>query len=238
VFNEIGTNADYSAIGGGDSNEIGLDSWNSTIAGGVFNEIGTNSLNSTIGGGYENRIANLATYATIPGGYRNAATNYAFAAGNRAKAIHTGAFVWADSTEADFASTASNQFLIRATGGVGINTTNPSAMLDVAGTVRAATIELTTSTTISNFNADLLDGQDASTFWRITGNTGTIAGTHFLGTADNQPLEFKVNGQRALRLEPGTNGAPSVIAGSPQELKVRPLVAEGPQIWEGWEFPT
>jgi len=47
------------------------------------------------------------------------------------------AFVWADTTGADFASTGANQFLIRASGGVGIGLANPVAALDVAGTVRA-----------------------------------------------------------------------------------------------------
>ncbi|MDW8309086.1 MAG: tail fiber domain-containing protein, partial [Verrucomicrobiales bacterium] len=48
----------------------------------------------------------------------NTATNYAFAAGRRAKANHTGAFVWADAQNADFVSTATNTFNIRASGGV------------------------------------------------------------------------------------------------------------------------
>jgi hypothetical protein len=55
----------------------------------------------------------------IPGGQSNyAAGDYAFAAGRRAKANHDGAFVWADSTNADFTSTGQDQFLVRATGGV------------------------------------------------------------------------------------------------------------------------
>ena len=60
-----------------------------------------------------------ASAAVVPGGKANAATaNYAFAAGRRAKAAHEGAFVWADSTDADFRSTVPKQFLIRAAGGV------------------------------------------------------------------------------------------------------------------------
>lgn len=51
------------------------------------------------------------------GGRHNSATNYAFAAGNRAKAIHTGAFVWGDSTDADIASTNANSVTMRASGG-------------------------------------------------------------------------------------------------------------------------
>ena len=42
---------------------------------------------------------------------------FSFAAGLQAKANNQGAFVWADSTEADFASTGVNQFLVRASGG-------------------------------------------------------------------------------------------------------------------------
>jgi hypothetical protein len=55
--------------------------------------------------------------------------------------------------------------------------------------------------------------------WLLGGNAGTTPGTHFLGTRDGQPLEFKVNGARALRLEFHANhldvGSPSpnVISG-------------------------
>jgi hypothetical protein len=55
--------------------------------------------------------------------------------------------------------------------------------------------------------------------WSLTGNLGTTQGVNFLGTVDNQPLEFKVNGSRALRLEYGydagiSSEAPNVIGGS------------------------
>jgi hypothetical protein len=52
--------------------------------------------------------------------------------------VHTSAFVWADSQNAPFSSTGSDQFLIRAQGGVGINTNNPNgAGLNVNGTIVA-----------------------------------------------------------------------------------------------------
>src|SRR5205085_11815757 len=63
-----------------------------------------------------------------------AAGNYSFAAGRQAKANHNGAFVWADHTFVDFASTGVNQFLIRASGGVGINTNDPRGPLHLLGT--------------------------------------------------------------------------------------------------------
>lgn len=128
--NYIGYNSDAGAIGGGWGNNIASGTGRSTIAGGFFNSIGTGSDYSSIGGGRENQIANNATYATIPGGGYNVATNYAFAAGYRAEARHTGAFVWADSTETNFTSTASNQFNVRASGGVRLETSGTGTALD------------------------------------------------------------------------------------------------------------
>ncbi len=52
--------------------------------------------------------------------------------------------------------------------------------------------------------------------WSLTGNAGTTPGTNFLGTTDSQALELKVNGERALRLEPLSFSAtwgPNVIGG-------------------------
>jgi hypothetical protein len=138
-LNEIQTNAFEATIGGGFQNTIQINSQRATIGGGYQNTIqanapsatigggGTNTIQAdgqyaTIGGGAQNTIQGHANYATIPGGYLNSAASYAFAAGYRAKANHTGAFVWADSQDADFASTANNQFNIRAAGGVQLST--------------------------------------------------------------------------------------------------------------------
>jgi trimeric autotransporter adhesin len=109
-------------IGGGEHNTIQYDAGDSTIAGGFYNTIGTNAGTATIGGGGNNRILPLGQFGTIPGGYLNSAASFAFAAGFRAKANHPGSFVWADSQNADFSSTANNQFSIRAQGGVRLNT--------------------------------------------------------------------------------------------------------------------
>jgi len=74
-------------------------------------------------------------YATALGKDTIAAGALSVAAGFVARANHQGSFVWADSfSTIPFASTASNQFLVRASGGVGINTTNPGAMLQLGDT--------------------------------------------------------------------------------------------------------
>jgi hypothetical protein len=46
---------------------------------------------------------------------------YSFAAGYRARALHNGSFVWADSTEENFQSLVTNEFAIRASNGVRIS---------------------------------------------------------------------------------------------------------------------
>ena len=134
--NTISSSADYATIAGGYYNNISTNAQNGAIGGGGNNYISTDMQYGAIGGGYNNTLT--GSYGTIPGGYRNRATNYCFAAGNRAKANHTGCFVWADSQNADFSTTGANRFLIRASGGVGINNASPGAALDVVGTTSTA----------------------------------------------------------------------------------------------------
>jgi hypothetical protein len=73
-----------------------------------------------------------------------------------------------------------------------------------------------TSAQVPNLNADYLDGLDSSAFWKIIGNAGTSPDFHFLGTTDNQPLEFRVNNQPALRLTYATSQfftSPNIVGG-------------------------
>ena len=117
--NAIQTSALSATISGGSGNTIQTNDWEATIGGGEENTIQTGSEYATIGGGLDNTIQADAINATIPGGsFTLAAASYSFAAGNQAMAIHTGAFVWADSTAANFSSTANDQFAVRASGGV------------------------------------------------------------------------------------------------------------------------
>ena len=131
VDSNLATGA-QSTIGGGSRNVAsGLVA---TVGGGFHNR--AHGAYSTIGGGggpfpSDSNVAG-GLCATVPGGQENSANaNYAFAAGRRAKANHGGTFVWADSTDADFVSTSANQFLIRASGGVGIGTDSPDGPLHV-----------------------------------------------------------------------------------------------------------
>ena len=49
-------------------------------------------------------------------------------------------------------------------------------------------------------------------YWDIKGNAGTTNVIHFVGTTDGEPLNFKVNNVRALRLVPTTT-SPTLIGG-------------------------
>ena len=72
---------------------------------------------------------------------------------------------------------------------------------------------------LTGVNANTLDGLGGASFWQLGGNAGTTAGANFVGTTDNQPLELKVNGIQALRLEPAS-GTPNVIGGGPNNSVV------------------
>ena len=122
-------------VGGGISNRAtGL---RATVGGGQGNKAG--GTDATIGGGANSVAGGLA--ATVPGGSGNEAQgDYSLAGGRRARASHTGAFVWADSNNFLFPSSAANQFSVRSTGGArlvsGIDSTGaPTSGLELpAGT--------------------------------------------------------------------------------------------------------
>ena len=210
--NQIQTNAIISTIGGGYNNQIQTNAYYSTIGGGADNVIQTNANNSTIGGGNNNRIQPNATYATIPGGYGNSATNDGIAAGRRAKAIHPGAFVWGDSTDASFASTAANQFLIRAGGGVGINTSNPVVPLTIEGSgaynsIGAAAIVVRNPTANKSWEWHVLDDGkmqfadlDAGATRMLIDTAGNVSANSFITTSDRHAKEnfSPVNAQDVL----------------------------------------
>ena len=65
---------------------------------------------------------------------------------------------------------------------------------------------------VANLNADLLDGRHAASFWQLGGNAGTTPGVNFLGTTDNLPLELRVNGAQALRLEHAASAGPFAVS--------------------------
>ncbi len=166
-----GTTADapFATVGGGEENTAS--GFYASVGGGSNNTASTFA--TTVGGGQFNTAS--GNFATVPGGLSNTAQGAAsLAVGNRARALHAGAFVWADSIDADFASTANDQFLLRANGGVGIGTTSPATALEVAGTVTATAFvgdgSGLTGITATATDADTLDGLDSTEFAQLATN--------------------------------------------------------------------
>ncbi len=147
---------DSSVVGGGANNTassygafVGGGGYDGSIAGGNSAQGKT----ATVGGGLANSAnADYATiaggvgatasgqYSMIPGGRNNLAQgDYSFAAGRRAKANDQGAFVWADSTAADINSSGTNQFIIRANGGIAFITATTDFTPNIAPNVFIST---------------------------------------------------------------------------------------------------
>jgi hypothetical protein len=125
--NVIGNNVDGGLMVGGFRNDI-LGSNNPNrreiapiLIGGSDNEIGRESNWAIILGGDNNRIGTNSASAITVGGTNNLVADncgFSFAAGRRCRVNHVGAFMWADSQNASFASAGVNTFNVRAEGGV------------------------------------------------------------------------------------------------------------------------
>jgi hypothetical protein len=207
--------AEFGFVGAGNGNQtLGT---LATAVGGQYNRaVGSFSF---VGGGSSNRA--FGETSVVPGGELNHTRgDFSFAAGLRARANHNGAFVWNDATataEADtFASTAANQFLISAEGGVGIGTNQPSSQLTVDGTIES-----------KDGGFRFPDGSTQTTaapgdmaVWRTNGNLNTDPETEFIGTTDNTQLTMRVNNYTSLRIAPaffesGSRAASNFILGHP-----------------------
>ena len=190
----LANNADgpQATVGGGRGNLA--NGGFATVAGGDNND--ATGLQSAIGGGIDN-VAN-GSQSTIPGGRSNqAGGQHSFAAGRRAKALHGGTFVWGDNTNADFASTGADQFLIRASGGVGIGTNSPTAELEVAGTIYS---------TSSGFKfPDGSTQSSAASIGAVAGDGGKIGTALGVAASSSQTL-MNLNGRGSMETY-GTNHA-------------------------------
>ena len=214
-------------VGGGTGNTAG--GYGSTVGGGTGNTatgssptaifdgaatIGGGSRNtatgrySTVGGGDRNNAS--GERSTVPGGILNHTRgDFSFAAGYNARAIHRGTFVWSEprNQSDSLLSTAANQFLIRASGGVGIGTNQPLGTVHIARTdlgVQASALENEAivveheDAVIGLYSSAALTWGSALSLGEVTGtgtlankwtmqrNTGASGALHFtFGTSDN-----------------------------------------------------
>lgn len=212
-FSVGGNTAQYgaaTAVGGFSNNAAG---YYATVVGG-YNNVANNTY-SLVGGGANNAASGEGAFvgaglnnsasglaAIVPGGSQNVAQgNYSFAAGTYAQAVNQGAFVWADNLGTSFASTADNQFSVRADGGVRLVTGgNGTTGLTLDG------YEVLTTATGGG-------GGGGGSGWGLTGNAGTSPSVNFVGTTDGASLAFRVNNSQALLLVPNSSGN-DVVGGS------------------------
>jgi hypothetical protein len=208
--NQIRTTGQRSAILGGQHHVVGLSAPDNALVGGFTNVIDSNARANVIAGGQGNRVGNSGFGGFIAAGTSNAvAGRGSFAGGNRAKATNSQSFVWADGTAADFGTTTSNQFLIRAAGGVGIgtNVTEPNG-LTVAGAVAAASFSGSGSGITNLGSASLADG--AITAEKLAADSVTAG-----AIADGAVSVDKLNAdQMAVRLLTHISNPATVSTGS------------------------
>lgn len=158
----------------------------------------TTAIGSTV---FANSDVRLRVWFSDGSGYqqltpdqRIAAVGYALVAGT----VSDGAI-----TSAKLASGAIGATQL-ATGAVGATQLASGAVTSAklgASAVGSSALDLTGLTTV---------------LWKAGGNSGTTAGTHFLGTTDNVALELKANNLRAFRVEPTSSNAPNILLGAAQ----------------------
>jgi hypothetical protein len=188
TFATVGGGSFNSARGGGSTvgggNQNSAEGSTATIAGGDINK--TRADRAFVGGGLRNEV--FGSFGSVTGGLDNCAGGrLSWAGGNQAKvrpgaepAFPTslscdglgtypggegdaGTFVWADSQTADFISTGSNQFLVRAQGGAAINSNNPLGnALRVNGTLRVDTLGTAAATTLCRNANNQISGCSSS----------------------------------------------------------------------------
>jgi len=155
---------------------------------------------------------------TAMGTYTVASGHYSMAAGFYSQATNQGDFVWADSTSTTpFASTANDQFLIRAAGGVGIGTANPQGSLHVYSANNPTVARIQSSGTpgfgrlefVSNPQGDVNEWRPG--YIQSTDNGGFTGGLAFYVNGTGGGSKFGSN--EVMRV---VNGAVGIGTNSPQ----------------------
>ncbi len=136
----------YSLVGNGISNTISAPAQYASVVNGISNTV--TAIHGFVGSGVTNTVS--GAYGSILSGKLNLASGeYSSASGVRARALHKGAWVWADSTDADYESLAADSFNIRAKGGVRMTTSGAGLTLDGPVIVDGMTFTYTAPITIT-----------------------------------------------------------------------------------------
>jgi len=222
-------------IGGGFLNEATASG--ATVSGGDTNT--ASALGATVSGGATNQAT--ASFATVPGGAQNlAGGEHSFAAGLRALVRgpnasgdangDEGSFVWSDGTTVGFSTTGPNQFLIKSTGGVGINTNAPEGALHVVKDTSLGSLVTADSTSTAVFerngtNSISILGADAASrsIW-----FGSFASNVHGGIVYTNANGMRFHAGTAERVRIDANG--NLGVGTPEPLARLHAVRGGPVV--------
>lgn len=104
-------------------------------------------------------------------------------------------------------TTSNELFRIKGTGNVGINTSTPSALLDVNGTARVRTLaagaaadNIVTADALGNLRQTAFGTFAGTTSWGLLGNAATNPATNFVGTTDAQDFVTRTNNTEKMRV--------------------------------------
>ena len=214
-MNTIQTDASYASIGGGIGNLISNSATYATIPGGI---------NNTVGGSYSFAAGNYAhadhlgtfVWADSAGGPFSSTSNNQFnVRANGGIRLLTGAST----------ATLNGQPLLSgqitsgqiASGAIqGGQIASSQVVKSLNGLKDDLAINAGSNVTVAVAGTNIFISASSPAVpsaWLLAGNAGTAAGVDFLGTTDNQPLELKANGLRALRVEPAAF-SPNLTGGS------------------------
>jgi hypothetical protein len=241
-FAMVGGGSLNTASGGASTVSGGLGNiasgYSSTVGGGERNTASGDW--STVGGGERNTASGNAS--TVTGGERNCAGGrYSWAGGRRAKVRPAtdpggsgtcsgltypdgfgdeGTFLWADSQPSDFISTGSNQFLVRADGGFGFNTSNVPTGVEAVFRSRGSgdqstDLYLRTASHGRGINLTMVPGAGAAEF-RIAQFDGTTSTDRMLVASNG---DFTVTAQA---FKPG-GGVWAMVSDARLKSGVEPL---------------
>lgn len=227
-----------STVGGGEDNiATGV---RSTISGGFQGR--ASNAQATVVGGFNNTASGLVS--TAGGGANNCAGGEVSWAGGSFAQVRPGSssgdpglgcagvalsgdangdegtFAWADSVAAPFRSTGPNQFLVRAGGGVGVNTTNIPSHADLVLTNRATAgdnVDLVMRSTLNNNGYNFAMSPDPA--------GAALFLAQYNGTTFTNRLQISSNGDFFVTAQAAKPGGGSWAATSDARLKsdVRPL---------------
>ena len=205
----IGTGTN-SVIGGGDQNQS---TGNGSVVSGGENNV-SSSLNSTVSGGRNNTAS--GSRSTVAGGDSNTASgSFSLASGRRSQATNNGAFVFSDSTDADFASTNDNSFNVRAAGGMSLdlgtngigfrNTTNAAVTRTNLG-LGASWLINTNTPVFVDTNGEVVS---PTNFWQAAPIATTLQNSQPVANATNAATNARL--LFLFSLAPSTTGVTNTI---------------------------